>query len=94
MEVGAGEVVGALERDDGAVLHEAPHLRALVLVTRQRALEPRPEVRGALAIVLCSAPSVPQLVFTIMEKAPTRAFSWLKVPTSAFTFKTLLRHYA
>ena len=30
-------------------------------------------------------------------KAPTRAFSWLKVPTGAFTFKdtikTLLRHY-
>ena len=25
---------------------------------------------------------------------PTRAFSWLKVPTSAFTFKTLIRHYA
>ena len=23
----------------------------------------------------------------------TRAFSWLKVPTSAFTFKTLSRHY-
>ena len=33
-------------------------------------------------------------VFTITEKIPTRAFSWLKVPTSAFTFKTLLRHYA
>ena len=32
--------------------------------------------------------------FTITEKAPTRTFSWLKVPTSAFTFKTLLRHYA
>ena len=32
--------------------------------------------------------------FTIMEKAPTRAFSYLKAPTSAFTFKTLLRHYA
>ena len=43
--------------------------------------------------VLCSAPSVPQLVFTITEKAPTRAFSWL-APTRAFTFKTLLRHYA
>ena len=28
---------------------------------------------------------------TITEKAPTRAFSWLKAPTSAFTFKTLLR---
>ena len=25
---------------------------------------------------------------------PTRAFSWLKATTSAFTFKTLLRHYA
>ena len=31
---------------------------------------------------------------TITEKTPTRAFSWLKAPTSAFTFKTLLRHYA
>ena len=30
----------------------------------------------------------------ITEKAPTRAFSWLKVATTAFTFKTLLRHYA
>ena len=28
--------------------------------------------------------------FTITEKAPTRAFSWLKVRTSAFTFETLL----
>ena len=45
-------------------------------------------------LVLCSAPSVPQPVFTITEKAPTRAFSWLKAATSAFTFKTLLRHYA
>ena len=26
---------------------------------------------------------------TITEKAPTRAFFWLKAPTSAFTFKTL-----
>ena len=45
-------------------------------------------------LVLCSASSVPQPVFTITEKAPTRAFSWSKAPTSAFTFKTLLRHYA
>ena len=36
-----------------------------------------------------------QVVSTITEKAPTRDFSWLKVPTSAFTFKNiLLRHYA
>ena len=31
---------------------------------------------------------------TITEKVPTRAFSWLKAATIAFTFKTLLRHYA
>ena len=49
---------------------------------------------GDWRLVLCSAPSVSQSVFTITEKAPTRAFSWLKAPTSAFTFKTLLRHYA
>ena len=29
---------------------------------------------------------------TITEKAPTRAFSWLKAATTAFTFKSLLRH--
>ena len=27
-------------------------------------------------------------------EGPTRAFSWLKAATTAFTFKTLLRHYA
>ena len=27
------------------------------------------------------------------REAPTRTFSWLKVPTTAFTFKNLLRHY-
>ena len=32
-------------------------------------------------------------VFTITEKAPTWAFSWLKGTTIAFTLKTLLRHY-
>ena len=31
---------------------------------------------------------------SITEKAPTRAFSLLKAATTAFTFKTLLRHYA
>ena len=31
---------------------------------------------------------------TITKKAPNRAFSWLKAATTAFTFKTLLRHYA
>ena len=32
--------------------------------------------------------------FVITEKAPTRAFSWLKAATTAFTFETQLRHYA
>ena len=27
--------------------------------------------------------------FTIMERAPTRAFTWLKALAGAFTFKTL-----
>ena len=31
--------------------------------------------------------------FVITEKAPSRAFSWLKAATTTFTFKTLLRHY-
>ena len=31
--------------------------------------------------------------FVITKKAPTRAFSWLKAASTAFTFKTLLRHY-
>ena len=34
------------------------------------------------------------LRFVITEKAPTRAFSWLKAASTAFTFKTLSRHYA
>ena len=42
--------------------------------------------------VECRAANDPS-VFTIMEKAPTRA-SWLKAPTRAFTFKTQLRPYA
>ena len=33
-------------------------------------------------------------MFVITEKAPTRAFSWLKAATTAFTFKTLLKDYA
>ena len=32
--------------------------------------------------------------FVITEKAPTRAFSWLKAATTAFTFKIQLKHYA
>ena len=31
-----------------------------------------------------------QVIVVIMEKAPTRSFSWLKAATTAFTFITLL----
>ena len=44
--------------------------------------------------VVSSAPKSSIRRFVITEKAPTRAFSWLKAATTAFTFKTLLRHYA
>ena len=43
---------------------------------------PRPEQAAATPLL--------GEVFTI----PTRALSWLKEPSSAFTFKTILRHYA
>ena len=41
-----------------------------------------------------SASKSPIRRFVITEMAPTGAFSWLKAATTAFTFKTLLRHYA
>ena len=49
--------------------------------------------------MLCYSACMPQSTInryscTITKKDPTRAFSWLKAPSSAFTFKTLLRHYA
>ena len=53
-------------------------------------LEAGPETRAVMGTRAANDPSV----FTITEKAPTRAFSWLKAPTSAFTFNTLLRYYA
>ena len=50
--------------------------------------------RGGTEEHLLSGAANDQSVITITKKAPTRAFFWLKAPTSTFTFKTLLRHYA
>ena len=71
--------------------------------TAARWPEPRPGSRGAAQCpvpmvrgpesVDTSAPKSSIRRFVIMEKAPTRAFSWLKAAATAFTFKTLLRHY-
>ena len=47
---------------------------------------------GAGVAISASKSSIRRFVIT--EKAPTRAFTWLKAATTAFTFKTLLRHYA
>ena len=52
------------------------------------------EMISMFRISAANDPSVSNLVFTITEKAPTRAFSWSKAPKSAFTLKTLLKHYA
>ena len=49
---------------------------------------PAPGTWLQLATSAVNDPSVSQSVFTIKEKAPTRAFSWLKAPTCTFTFKT------
>ena len=66
----------------------APHILHFKLPARKR-----PKLSGGIIHLLL----VPQIGYpwscTITEKAPTRAFSWLKAPTSAFTIKTLLRHY-
>ena len=49
------------------------------------------QVMMGFVIYLASNEGCPKVCedFTITEKAPTRAFPWLKVPTSAFTFKAL-----
>ena len=63
-------------------LPSSQHLTITVAGTRYRhQTNPQQRVYTRAA----DDPSVSQAVFTIMEKAPTRAFSWLKAPTSAFT---------
>ena len=49
-------------------------------------------VDGNVKVLVLQKSSIRRFVIT--EKAPTKAFSWLKAATTAFTFKTLLRHYA
>ena len=51
-------------------------------------------VRVSAGRVAASASKSSIQRFVIREKASTRAFSWLKAATIAFSFKTLLRHYA
>ena len=88
--MGPSWVPGQMRGPSGAPLVTPHYVIPLCSVKLRGILLTSPQ----LQLVLCSAPSIPQPVFTITEKAPTRAFSWLKALTSAFTFKTILRHYA
>ena len=79
--------------DDSAVHHQPRDSRA-----RQRA-DPLPVVQVSEGLidngtVDTSASKISIRRFVITEKAHTRAFSWLKAATTAFTIKTLLRHNA
>ena len=58
-----------------------------------RCAAPGPPARLNMTITTSASKSCIRR-FVNTEKAPTRAFSWLKAATTAFTFKTLLRHYA
>ena len=60
----------------------------------RRELDARREKITEMERVSVSASKSSIRRFVITEKAPTRAFSWLNAATTAFTFKTLLRHYA
>ena len=71
-----------------AQLSQAQTLRRLCLLTKHLHCH----VLGGGVTISASKRFIRRFVIT--EKAPTGAFSWLKAATTAFTFKTLLRHYA
>ena len=68
--------------------------RVLLLSTVNWAMEQQTALRPVRWWQIISASKSSIRRFVITEKAPTRAFSWLKAATTAFTFKTQLRHYA
>ena len=81
-----------------------PHQRKQIIILSdvQPLIDHREQRRGGDNLIrgnkdksVCSSASKSSIRrFVITEKAPTRAFSWLKAATTAFTFKKLLRHYA
>ena len=66
---------------EGLEVHDAA---ALVLLPQF----PQEVDRIILALLAVELQTKVREDVTIMEMAPTRAFSWLKAPTCAFTFKT------
>ena len=85
--VGGGADGGALLAGDRPALH----LRNLLAHLTGVRLDSK-----YLGTTCCSSSASKNSIrrFVIIEKAPTRAFSWLKAATTALTFETLLRHYA
>ena len=79
--------------DEGADLEGRGAVERHVRPRHRRHVLGRGLRQRVLTIVL-QVQTINRRSFTITEKAPTMAFSWLKAPTSTFTFKTLLRHYA
>ena len=74
-----------------ALVRCSPHSEHLV--TWLTCLVVSPSLRCCSVIAPCwltsSASRSSIRGFVITEKAPTRAFSWLKAATTSFTFKTL-----
>ena len=73
-------------------VHLFPHIVSVLVLNELGHVLQQEAVHLAAAACSASKSSIQRSVIT--ENAPTRAFSWLKVATTAFTFKTLLRHYA
>ena len=63
--------------------------RVTSTISRHRHTWSLRHVMGCNAVTRVQDPSVSQSVFTISEKAPSRAFSWLKLLALSH-----LRHYA
>ena len=84
-----------------SLIHVRQHCQACCKVTRNRNSKQTSLFQETLQLVgqiesgiFSSASKSSIQRFVITEKAPTMAFSWLKAATTAFTFKTLLRHHA
>ena len=77
-----------------SVVTERGHRALKTSPSRRHLAVSQVTIYTALVTVVTSASKSSIRRFVIKEKAPTRAFSWLKAATTAFTFKTLLSHYA
>ena len=89
------EVKETLFKDRAGDERKEEHQRLEAVIERHQTLIPRvheTQVKSEVRIDNSASKSSIRR-FVITEQAPTRAFSWLKAATTAFTFKTLLRHY-